>query len=196
MRVLLRTFIQRLTALFRRRRLEDDLDEELRSHLEMAIELNVRKGMSAADAHHEALRSFGGAQGSQLPTNILRLSIRHAAQRGIPLALDVDLGNELREIRFRIRGNAFQLANRLLIANFLRLSECLLISDCFVAARVHNLADADVGVEPLRMVLSHFESQYTSPRVPHDEYFLLPICTLSPSDQFLPISLPLTDCYL
>ena len=45
MRELLRTFVQRLAALFRRRRLEDDLDEELRSHLGMAIEFNVRKGM-------------------------------------------------------------------------------------------------------------------------------------------------------
>ena len=53
MRELPRTFVQRLTALFRRQRLEDDLDEELRSHLEMAIELNLRKGMSAADARHE-----------------------------------------------------------------------------------------------------------------------------------------------
>src|ERR1700740_9601 len=62
MRELLRTFVQRLVALFRRRRLEDDLDEELRSHLEMAIELNVRRGMSAADARREALRSFGGVE--------------------------------------------------------------------------------------------------------------------------------------
>src|SRR5246127_2381929 len=62
MRELLRTFVPRLVALFRRRRLEDDLDEELRSHLEMAIELNVRRGMSAADARREALRSFGGVE--------------------------------------------------------------------------------------------------------------------------------------
>ena len=62
MREFLRTFVQRLTALFRRRRLEADLDEELHSHLEMAIELNLRKGMSAADARHEALRSFGGVE--------------------------------------------------------------------------------------------------------------------------------------
>jgi len=37
MRELLRTFVQRLAAFFRRRRLEDELDEELRSHLEMAV---------------------------------------------------------------------------------------------------------------------------------------------------------------
>src|ERR1700741_1558306 len=62
MRELLRTFVPRLVALFRRRRLEDDLDEELRSHLEMAIELNVRRGMSAAEASRQALRNFGGVE--------------------------------------------------------------------------------------------------------------------------------------
>jgi predicted permease len=72
----LRTFVQRLTALFRRRRLEDDLDEELRSHLEMAIELNVRKGMSAADARREALRSFGGVE---------RTKEMYRDQRGLPM---------------------------------------------------------------------------------------------------------------
>src|SRR5712671_6177768 len=62
MREFFRTLLQRMAALFRRRRLEDDLDEELRSHLEMAIELNLRKGMSAEDARREALRSFGGVE--------------------------------------------------------------------------------------------------------------------------------------
>jgi hypothetical protein len=36
MREFFRTFIHRFTALFRRQGLEVDLDEELRSHLEMA----------------------------------------------------------------------------------------------------------------------------------------------------------------
>src|SRR3989449_8563137 len=58
----LRSIVQRLTALFRRRRLEDDLDDELRSHLEMSAEVNLRKGMSPADARREALRSFGGIE--------------------------------------------------------------------------------------------------------------------------------------
>src|SRR6266851_5271942 len=62
MREFLGTFIRRLAALFRRRRLEDDLDEELRSHLEMAVERNLGKGMSAEDARREALRSFGGVE--------------------------------------------------------------------------------------------------------------------------------------
>jgi len=76
MREFLRTFVQRLAALFHRRRLEDDLDEELRSHLEMAIELNVRKGMSAVDARREALRSFGGVE---------RTKEMYRDQRGLPI---------------------------------------------------------------------------------------------------------------
>jgi macrolide transport system ATP-binding/permease protein len=76
MRELLRTFVQRLAALFRRRQLEDDLDEELRSHLEMAIELNLRKGMSAAEARREALRSFGGVE---------RTKEMCRDQRGLPM---------------------------------------------------------------------------------------------------------------
>src|SRR5580704_685712 len=62
MRERLRTFVHRLGALFHRQRLEDELDEELRSHLEMAIELNMRKGMSAADARREAFVGFGGVE--------------------------------------------------------------------------------------------------------------------------------------
>jgi macrolide transport system ATP-binding/permease protein len=61
MREFFRTLVHRLTATFRRR-LEPDLDEELRSHLEMATEINLNKGMSPEDARREALRSFGGIE--------------------------------------------------------------------------------------------------------------------------------------
>ena len=50
MRESCRMFMQRLAALFRRRGLEADLDAELRSHLEMAVELNLGQGMNAEDA--------------------------------------------------------------------------------------------------------------------------------------------------
>src|SRR5712664_3318232 len=76
MRELCRTFLYRLAAPFRRRHLEDDLDAELRSHMEMAIELNLQKGMSAEDARREALRSFGGVEQTK---EIYR------DQRGLPM---------------------------------------------------------------------------------------------------------------
>jgi macrolide transport system ATP-binding/permease protein len=89
MREFFRTLMQRLAALFRRGRLEDDLDEELRSHLEMAVELNVRKGMSAEGARREAIRSFGGVE--QTKEN-------YRDQRGLPM-----IETTLQDLRFGLR---------------------------------------------------------------------------------------------
>jgi macrolide transport system ATP-binding/permease protein len=89
MREPFRTFILRLAALFRRRRLEDDLDQELRSHLDMAIDVNLRKGMTAEDARSEALRSFGGVE--QTKEN-------YRDQRGLPL-----IETTLQDLRFGFR---------------------------------------------------------------------------------------------
>jgi predicted permease len=50
----------RCAALFRRRSLDRELDDELRAHLEMAAEENQRRGMSADEAWRAALRQFGG----------------------------------------------------------------------------------------------------------------------------------------
>ena len=76
MRELFRIFLLRLAALFRRGRLENDLAAELRSHLEMAAELNLAKGMSAEEARCEALRGFGGVEQTK---EIYR------EQRGLPM---------------------------------------------------------------------------------------------------------------
>ncbi|MGA2182706.1 MAG: ABC transporter permease [Bryobacteraceae bacterium] len=56
------TFLNRLVALLRRRRLENELDDELRFHLEMETEENIRRGMSAEEARYAARRSFGGIE--------------------------------------------------------------------------------------------------------------------------------------
>ena len=62
MREFCRVSMRRVAALFRRRHLDEDLDAELRSHVEMAAERNMRGGMSAEDARREALCSFGGVE--------------------------------------------------------------------------------------------------------------------------------------
>jgi predicted permease len=49
----------RLRGLLRRDAVEQDIDEELRSHVEMVSEENVRRGMTPADARRAALKSFG-----------------------------------------------------------------------------------------------------------------------------------------
>jgi predicted permease len=56
----LRTLLVRFNSLFRRNRLDSDLDEELRAHIDLAIAENLKRGMSPEDARTAALRAFGG----------------------------------------------------------------------------------------------------------------------------------------
>jgi predicted permease len=89
MREFCRIFIRRLAAIFRRSRLEDDMNEELRSHLEMAAERNLRKGMSAEEARCEALRGFGGVE---------QTKELYRDQRGLPM-----IETTLQDLRFGFR---------------------------------------------------------------------------------------------
>jgi len=83
------TFFARVAALFRRRRLDDDLEEELRSHLEMATERNLRKGMNADEARREALLGLGGVEQTK---QIYR------ERRGLPM-----IETALQDLRFGLR---------------------------------------------------------------------------------------------
>src|SRR5580658_3760913 len=56
----IRVLLRRCAALIGRHRLDDDLEDELRAHIEFAIEENVQRGMSAQQARTAALREFGG----------------------------------------------------------------------------------------------------------------------------------------
>ncbi len=51
--------VAKLGALFRRSKPVDDLEEEIRSHLEMEEEENLESGMPPDEAHYAALRRFG-----------------------------------------------------------------------------------------------------------------------------------------
>jgi hypothetical protein len=53
----------RLRGLFGHHRLERELDEEVRFHVEMQIEDNLKAGMNPEEARYAALRSFGGRDG-------------------------------------------------------------------------------------------------------------------------------------
>ena len=75
----------RLLAVFRRAPLDSDLDAEIASHLEAAIDDNLRQGLGPDEARRRALVRFGGtAQAME----------QHREARGLPL-LDV-LGQDLR----------------------------------------------------------------------------------------------------
>ena len=83
------TFVQRAANVFRRRHLEDDLDAEMHSHLEMAVDANLGKGLSAEEARREALRSFGGME---------RTKEQYREQRGLPM-----IETTLQDLRFGLR---------------------------------------------------------------------------------------------
>ena len=58
----LRVFFFRLRGLFLKRNLEQELADEIQSHLEMQIEDNQRLGMGTDEARYAALRKFGGVE--------------------------------------------------------------------------------------------------------------------------------------
>src|SRR5580658_2705686 len=85
----LRTLLSRIASLFRREHLDAALGEELRSHIDLAIEENLKLGMSKKAARTAALRSFGG---------MTQAKEAYRTQRGLPL-----LDRFLRDLRFGIR---------------------------------------------------------------------------------------------
>ena len=71
----IRTLLSRCASFFRRRRLDEDLEEELRSHIQLAMEENQQRGMSEAEARTAALRAFGG---------VTQTRESYRVQRGLP----------------------------------------------------------------------------------------------------------------
>jgi macrolide transport system ATP-binding/permease protein len=59
---LLYTVPLRFRSLFRRGRVEQDLEDELRAHLERRIEADVARGMTRVDARYAAMRALGGIE--------------------------------------------------------------------------------------------------------------------------------------
>jgi hypothetical protein len=58
----LRVAIARCRALVTRKGLDGDLDEELRVHLDMLVEENIHRTISAEEVRYGALRTFGGVE--------------------------------------------------------------------------------------------------------------------------------------
>jgi predicted permease len=83
----IRDFLARLAALVRSRRLDDRLDEEIASHIELAAADHIARGMSAGEARLEAMRQFGGVLRARethrevrgfAPFDALRQDVRYA----------------------------------------------------------------------------------------------------------------------
>lgn len=59
---ILKRIAKRIIFPFRKGRLEQDLEEEIRFHLEMEVEANLRAGVDPAEARRRALLAFGGME--------------------------------------------------------------------------------------------------------------------------------------
>src|SRR6516225_3629618 len=90
----LREWLSRCTSFLRRRRLDADLDAELASHFEFAVEDNVRRGMTREQARAAALRTFGG---------FTQTRESYRSQRGVPFF--VTIGRDLRQSLRRLRSS-------------------------------------------------------------------------------------------
>lgn len=88
----IRMLLSRCAALFSRRNLDRDLEEELRAHIEFAVEGYLNHGMSEPEARAAALRSFGG---------VAQTKERYRVQRGLPFieTLGRDVRYALRQLR-------------------------------------------------------------------------------------------------
>jgi hypothetical protein len=58
----LRSIRTRFRALFRKRELDSDMDEEMRSHSELRTQASIEAGMNSEEARFAALRQFGGTE--------------------------------------------------------------------------------------------------------------------------------------
>jgi len=86
---------QRVRAFFGKDALDQDLDAEMASHLELAVEENLRSGMSPEEARRRAMVRFGGVQQARE---------EQRAARGLPV-LDV-LGQDVRYTLRTLRRDA------------------------------------------------------------------------------------------
>ncbi|MCI0390747.1 MAG: ABC transporter permease [Acidobacteria bacterium] len=85
----LRVFIHRLRGMIFKRRLEREMEDEIRSHLEMQIEDDVRQGMSLDEARRAARRKFGGVD---------QVKEVYRDRRGLPLVESI-----LQDLRYAAR---------------------------------------------------------------------------------------------
>jgi predicted permease len=85
----IRILLSRIAAFLGKQNCDADLDEELRAHIDLAVEENLKHGMTPQQARTAALREFGGVTQSKEAYRV---------QRGLPW-----LEQAARDIRYAVR---------------------------------------------------------------------------------------------
>lgn len=80
----------RIAGMFQRDRLEDELREEVQAHLDMLVDENLKRGMSAEEARFEARRNFGGIE---------KMKEEYRDQRSLPF-----FETFVQDVRYGLRG--------------------------------------------------------------------------------------------
>ena len=102
----MRTWLSRLASVFTGRRLDADLDDEVRFHLEMTARDYERRGLSAEDARRAARQHFGG---------VLQMKEAYRDQRGLP-GIETFVQDARYAIRTLLRAPGFTAAVLLTLA--------------------------------------------------------------------------------
>jgi predicted permease len=102
----LRRILNRFRAFFQQQPLDRELDAELGSHLEFAVDENMQHGMSAAEARRQALIRFGG---------VAQAAEHHRETRGLPAA-DIFLQDLRYSLRTLCRDRGFTAVAVLILA--------------------------------------------------------------------------------
>lgn len=85
----LRQALSRLRAFFGKKPLDQELEAEMASHIELAVEENLQRGLPPEEARRQALVRFGGVE---------QAKERHREARGLPF-----LDSILQDLRYTVR---------------------------------------------------------------------------------------------
>ena len=101
-----REAVNRSRAFFRKGTLDHDLSEEMESHLDLAIEDNLRRGLSQQEARRQAMIRFGG---------VMQAKELQRENRGLP-GLDIFIQDVKYACRILLRDKSFTLIAILILA--------------------------------------------------------------------------------
>ena len=102
----MRALWSRVTGLFLRRRLDDDLEDEVRFHLDMLVADHMKRGLSERDARAAAMRGFGG---------VIQMKETYREQRSLPW-LEMMIQDVRYSARTLVRTPGFTLAALITLA--------------------------------------------------------------------------------